>query len=168
MKDESFSRLLVDMNTSKLCTKCHITQNLDNFSKDSDKRDGLSSSCRDCRKIHRLEHLDAYKARDKKYYSTHVEQQSLYAKNRHLSIKKDVVLKYGGHCECCGIDRIEFMAIDHINGGGSEMRKDASMRGARFYRRLHKNPVSSEFRVLCHNCNVSLGMYGYCPHQENI
>jgi hypothetical protein len=30
---------------------------------------------------------------------------------------------------------------------------------------LIKNNFPDGFQVLCHNCNMSIGLYGYCPHQ---
>ena len=36
--------------------------------------------------------------------------------------------------------------------------------GVMFRRQRNNYPVG--FRVLCWNCNCSIGMYGECPHQE--
>lgn len=33
------------------------------------------------------------------------------------------------------------------------------------YRWLRINKYPKGFRTLCHNCNMSYGFYGYCPHQ---
>jgi len=35
-----------------------------------------------------------------------------------------------------------------------------------FYRWLKQNNFPEGFRVLCINCNFSLGIYGYCPHEK--
>jgi hypothetical protein len=78
-----------------------------------------------------------------------------------------VMMAYGGPiCSCdhngkpCGPHPIEFLAIDHINGDNKEVGKRC---GAVFYRRLKKLGYPPGFRVLCHNCNHSLGVRGYCP-----
>jgi len=65
-------------------------------------------------------------------------------------------------CNCCNEAHLEFLAIDHINGGGREHRK--SMKASNIYMALRKENLPTGYRVLCHNCNASLGYYGYCPH----
>lgn len=67
-------------------------------------------------------------------------------------------------CACCGENRIEFLGIDHIKGGGNRERKE--MGHGNIYQRLKVRGYPEGHRVLCHNCNMSLGFYGYCPHQK--
>lgn len=82
-------------------------------------------------------------------------------------LKLEVIGVYGGACECCGASNIEFLAIDHIAGGGNRHRKDNYMTaGKGTYIWLKRNNYPQGFRVLCHNCNHSIGQYGYCPHQK--
>jgi len=73
---------------------------------------------------------------------------------------------YGGaHCLCCGENHFEFLTLDHIGGGGAEHKRQLAVSGGyALYRRLKKQGFPSGLRVLCWNCNCSLGMYGYCPH----
>jgi len=70
-------------------------------------------------------------------------------------------------CECCGEDRIEFLAMDHVDGGGTKHKRQLQEDGSNLYRWLIENNFPKGFRVLCHNCNSSLGYYGYCPHKKN-
>lgn len=72
-----------------------------------------------------------------------------------------------GKCECCGERQWEFLAIDHINGGGNKHRyKDVGSRSSTsLYAWIIKNDYPPGFRVLCHNCNGVLTRYGYCPHE---
>lgn len=73
---------------------------------------------------------------------------------------------YGGKCACCGETRKEFLCIDHINGeGNKERRKTHKNGGVHFYAYLRRKGFPAGYRVLCHNCNMSLGTWGYCPHQ---
>lgn len=86
-------------------------------------------------------------------------------------LKKDVFDYYGGKCVCCGEDKIEFLTIDHINGGGAEHRKRVTGKrvgGIVFYLWLRKNkyPNDPPLQLLCWNCNCSKGYYGYCPHER--
>lgn len=70
-------------------------------------------------------------------------------------------------CKCCGESHTEFLAIDHENGGGSKHRKEIKKKCYSIYSFLIKNNFPKGFRVLCHNCNMSLGFYGYCPHDND-
>lgn len=84
-----------------------------------------------------------------------------------LKIKREVLDFYGGKCDCCQETRIEFLSIDHINGGGNKHRQELNISGGKeFYLWLRKNSFPTGYRVLCHNCNQSLGFYHYCPHKE--
>lgn len=74
-----------------------------------------------------------------------------------------VIEYYGGKCRCCGEKDYEFLCIDHIKGGG---RKHRDIVGANVDRWIIKNKFPKGFRILCHNCNMSMGMYGYCPHKK--
>jgi len=73
--------------------------------------------------------------------------------------KKDIP-----ECQCCGETILEFLTLDHINGGGTEERKKypATM----LFRKLRRENFPNGYRTLCYNCNCSLGRYGYCPHQK--
>jgi hypothetical protein len=80
--------------------------------------------------------------------------------------RRKVIDHYGGACACCGEDIFEFLAIDHIGGGGTQHRNALQMRGDQIIGWLVKNGLPDGFRVLCHNCNMALGFYGRCPHGE--
>lgn len=67
-------------------------------------------------------------------------------------------------CACCRECTYEFLAIDHINGGGTQHRKQL---GSKYiYSWLIKNNFPEGFQVLCHNCNSAKSFYGICPHEE--
>src|SRR5882672_6994904 len=71
-------------------------------------------------------------------------------------------------CACCNDKHDEFLCIDHINGGGNAHRRSLgkSMSSKNIYSYLFMNKFPEGFRVLCHNCNDSRGIYGYCPHER--
>lgn len=100
----------------------------------------------------------------------HREYQNAYNAN----LRRTVLTYYGGdpaECACCGEQQIEFLAIDHINGGGGQHRREiggpsGNAGGATLARWLKRNGYPDGFRVLCHNCNFSRGHYGACPHEK--
>lgn len=94
----------------------------------------------------------------------HRAAQNERNKKWRLKLRQEVIKAYGGVCQCCSESRIEFLAIDHIEGGGRKQRE--SIGGdAHFYSWLRKNNFPPGYRVMCHNCNFAKGKYGYCPHE---
>jgi hypothetical protein len=72
-------------------------------------------------------------------------------------------------CSCCGESIIEFLSIDHINGGGNSHRKMSKTKSTYHIlerEKREKGQYPEGYRVLCHNCNQAYGSYGYCPHKR--
>lgn len=88
------------------------------------------------------------------------------ARDRHRAYREQAIALYGGKCNCCGISTYEFLAIDHIKGGGTKERKEKWPNSQSFYRWIKENYVPDVYQILCHNCNSANGYYGYCPHQK--
>jgi Fe-S cluster biogenesis protein NfuA len=94
-------------------------------------------------------------------------EQGTAHKNRRNEIKKDIFIHYGGKCECCGIDNFSYLSVDHINNDGAKHRRELNLpAGSAFYGWIVKNNYPDGLRILCFNCNCSLGLNGYCPHQQ--
>lgn len=94
-----------------------------------------------------------------------------WAKQRNLEIRTQALLAYSDgspSCACCGECRYEFLALDHIGGGGNQHRlalTGTKKGGAKLYYWLRDNGYPKGFQVLCHNCNMAKGVYGQCPHR---
>lgn len=87
--------------------------------------------------------------------------------HRRYTAKQKIIEHYGGKCECCGESTYEFLSIDHINGDGHKhLVNGRKLGGFNLYNYLITHNFECEFdlRLLCHNCNQSLGIYGFCPH----
>lgn len=92
-------------------------------------------------------------------------------------LKRETMAAYGGVCAICGESHYECLTIDHSNGDGASFRRghgyvrddtnkpQSSFTGLKFYSWLKKNgfPQDLGLRVLCWNCNCSIGSYGYSP-----
>ena len=104
----------------------------------------------------------------KKYKES--KRKSLNRKKELRKQNKLIVLDHYGHkCFCCGENHFELLTIDHINGGGNKHRKElhsGKNDSYNLYKWLIKNNFPKEFRILCFNCNISRGLYGYCPHKN--
>ena len=73
----------------------------------------------------------------------------------------EIVTLLGNQCRCCGESTFEFLAIDHVYGGGRQARINGNT-ALSFFATVRKSPHC--YRLLCHNCNMAYGRYGFCPH----
>jgi hypothetical protein len=93
-----------------------------------------------------------------------------FSKHQRAKNKIAAIRHYSGGkmaCACCGETTLEFLGIDHINGGGTKHRKKLGNPGGFvFYIWLRLKGYPLGYRVLCQNCNLVYGTYGYCPHQS--
>ena len=80
--------------------------------------------------------------------------------------KRVVIDHYGSECVCCHESEIEFLGIDHKNGGGTQHRKEVGG-GYAFYAWVIRNGFPDDLQVLCHNCNMATAHGRVCPHQRN-
>ena len=89
-----------------------------------------------------------------------------FRRQRRIELRNLVLMAYGGPiCKCCGETEIDFLQIDHIDGGGKKHSKQINHD---LYRWLKKNNFPPGFQVLCCNCNFAKGAYGTCPHQRKV
>lgn len=106
---------------------------------------GLDSQCRKCRCKYAREKHPAYR----------------------LKLKIEVLTAYSNgipRCECCKVEFLEFLTLDHVHGGGTQERRKLGQN--QIFARLRRENYPPGFRVLCFSCNWSYGCYGYCPHQK--
>jgi hypothetical protein len=128
------------------------------FYKDRTRHDGLTQYCKSCvlgrSKIRYNKNPDKYASKSHIYYR---------------KIKLEAMSHYGGVCQCCSEDRLDFLTLDHINQDGAEHRRKMDFNhtgtGFNFYLWLRKsNWPDLGLQVLCHNCNGARGSNGVCPH----
>lgn len=113
----------------------------------------------------RRNNLELVKERQKLYREANAEVLAEKDRAKTRKLKQEVILAYGDNCDCCKETTMEFLTIDHIDGGGGTHRKEVGY-GQRFYKWLKDNNYPQGYRVLCFNCNCSLGLRGYCPHKD--
>jgi len=101
-----------------------------------------------------------------KYRETIRATDNQEKKERRRICKQRAIEHYDSRCACCGETKIEFLTIDHINGGGKRHKK--TFNGRTISEWLCDNNFPDGFRLLCMNCNFAFGQFGYCPHNRSI
>ncbi len=88
------------------------------------------------------------------------EQERLH----YIELRKQALTYYGGKCECCGEPRCDMLTFDHKIQTKHKVRGVALTYGV--IREYEKSGYpNAKYRVLCWNCNIARGFYGYCPHK---
>lgn len=150
--DENFAKGL------KLCTQCKHLVKIEEFPKILHGRLKLKSWCHSCTKSYAVRLRNRY-----------LPAKRLSSRESRAALRIEVLSYYSRdpfepQCECCLENKIEFLALDHIYGGGNKHKKEVR----HVFSWAKRNGYPPMFRVLCHNCNQSLGAYGYCPHEKEI
>lgn len=101
-----------------------------------------------------------------------LKKENLKSIENTKKVKKDVIIHYGGKCNCCNETNIAFLVIDHINNDGNIHRKkifgkNVGQAGKQFYKWIIKNNYPLNLQVLCFNCNWGKHHNnGICPHKN--
>ena len=100
------------------------------------------------------------------YCQVHAEVARRRNRKRLQRAKREVLMHYGNcRCACCGETQMEFLSIDHMNGGGRRHRSDFGIGNMYVWLRKHNFPDG--YQVLCMNCNFAKGRFGRCPHEDS-
>ena len=102
-----------------------------------------------------------------KHYYRNRESNDVYNRRYREKLRDAAFEAYGGYrCSCCGEKHKEFLTFDHTDGDGADHRREIGRGSHNLILWLKRNNYPPGFRVLCMNCNFSLGMHGYCPHRK--
>lgn len=164
---------MVAHNDVKHCPSCNRDKLLDDFHIDSRTKDKRQLYCKICKKKRsKLYYSDNKKElKSKRSSKGRTEEKRKYDREYFSKysrrLKEEVFAHYGGKCECCSENGLDFLAIDHIDGDGWTKRKLGEHgSGKKMYAFLKKNGYPIGFRVLCHNCNFSAHLHnGICSHK---
>ena len=108
---------------------------------------------------------DSCNANRLRWHADNRERSNAKSAEYRRRLKSTVLSAYGAVCACCGETRPEFLTIDHVEGGGRRHR--ATFKSpVQFWKWVVDSDFPENLRVLCMNCNLSFGVYGYCPHQR--
>lgn len=141
---------------SAVCRECRITRERER-QRQRETEWRCTPQQREKRRLYRRKRHRNRTSAEKREYST-------YQRTIRQRLRLEVLNHYapgGPSCACCGETVIEFLCIDHVNGGGAKHRKSIN---GNLYNWLKREGFPKGFRVLCYNCNAALGHYGRCPH----
>lgn len=126
----------------KICTKCNIEKPLSEFYKNKTKKDGLTSYCKDCKRIYNEDHYNKTKE---------VWKDSRADSRRDISRRnQDWVINYLNDHPCvdCDIDDIRVLEFDHLSDKVANVAN--LMTGS-----LEKLQIEiAKCEVRCRNCHV--------------
>ena len=97
------------------------------------------------------------------------ETQRTQERQHYKLLRTKAIALYGGKCECCGEARYDMLTFDHKM---PTSHKDKIKGVALVYEVIREHERSghpnNKYRLLCWNCNMSRGFYGYCPHTGEV
>ena len=109
---------------------------------------------------YRAANKEKISSRGKLYFK---ERGRAKQQERRTALRREVLAAYGSKCQCCGETEFQFLAVDHIDGGGAKHRRETSNN---VYQWLKKHDYPTGYQILCHNCNMAKGLYNQCPHNQ--
>ncbi len=134
------------------CKSCLQTLSADTFYKDINSPNGCMPICKDCHKQQRNTPEGKVASQQKKL--------RLRAK-----LRQEAFTTMGGECVCCGENNFNNLSTNHINNDGAEHRRaDKSSIDILQWLRNNDYP-QGVVEVMCFNCNLAHGYFGYCPHK---
>ena len=156
---------------TKRCPRCKKRKSVTKFHGARQARDGLSTWCKICNsEVHanyRQKNDDKIKKMKARDYQKNLISNRTRALSMRRRLRAQVLHAYGGKnpkCVCCREDKTEFLAIDHIRGGGGKHLR--AIKNS-LYQWLKQHGFPKGFRILCFNCNHAYSSYGYCPHKQH-
>jgi len=106
---------------------------------------------------YRKAHLELYNKASLEFYYKNRSRILERQRRKTAETKRDVLVHYSlrdsPQCAHCGIDDVDVLCIDHVDGCGNLKRRTYGA-GSGFYIWLKKNNYPRGFQVLCANCNL--------------
>jgi hypothetical protein len=150
----------------KRCTRCGEVKPRAAFHLSRTEATGMQAWCKACQLLGEREYRGRHPERVRAVSKRTQERLGPgYYRERHQILKRQMVAAYGGKCDCCGETEIEFLSLDHVNGGGHRHR--IAVGGARSLLRILRDAgwPKEGYRLLCMNCQFGFRYGRTCPHQ---
>lgn len=97
-----------------------------------------------------------------------ISKSSMKISQEYYKLRYLIINHYGMHCNCCGIQYIHILTIDHINGDGYLFKKNNPKvgQGLGFFKWIIQNNFPKDLQILCRNCNCAKRNSKQCPHER--
>ena len=115
------------------------------------------------------ENKDRVLEKSRRWRHKNRERYNQLCADTRMRLRMQVMRHYGGDppmCACCGETELDFLTIDHINGGGRKHREVVGGGGWVLYSDIRARGYPNGLQVLCFNCNQAKGFRGMCPHMR--
>lgn len=113
------------------------------------------------------------KKRHREYQFKNKDKHAEYHKKRNAEKRREVLLHYSDsidiQCKCCETKVLDFLTLDHINGGGRQHRLATTHSTVGYLHTLHEQTGKwlEGFQVLCMNCNWYKHLNGECSIENH-
>ena len=128
------------MNT-KFCNSCGVEKPVQEFNKNSKKKDGLQTQCRFCTRKAIKNHY----SNNKKYYSNRNKTSRIKLQQKFLDYIKSL------SCTKCGENHPATLDFDHIDRTQKTKTISSMIRGRETWEKILKE--MEKCQVLCSNCH---------------
>ena len=133
-------RELKIVSNEKICSRCQIQRDINQFGLHPNGKDGRRTICNKCRC------LDAKRNRDN---NPELRQRLLDGGKARAALRRIEVIKFlGSKCVKCGFDDERALQVDHVNSDGF---KDKNISASKRFARIQETP--ERYQLLCANCN---------------
>ena len=163
----------------KTCPRCKEEQKVEEFYWKTRKLpSGVTKKyrytyCKSCAKQQRKDQRKADPEKDnamrlkwKKANPERTRELNKKSRKKMAKIEKKKLLDaYGGKCECCGETDPHFLTLEHKNGV-PDHHKINGRRKSHVYKLVEQEGYPDDYCLLCYNCNMAKGNYGFCPHDK--
>lgn len=110
------------------------------------------------------------KAEERRQRVKHTEQfkkwNAATVRRQNAQVRAEMIVAYGGRCQCCGETEARFLTLEHKNNDGAHERR--SQQQSSIIRRLRREGWPKDaYTVLCANCNMAR-KWGQCPHETTF
>ncbi len=107
---------------------------------------------------YRNAHREEIRVRERECYQGQTKKAKTAGEKYRKKLKEQIIKHYSNgtiKCVRCGVDDIDMLCLDHINGNGNGHRRSIGITsGYAFYRWIISENFPLGFQTLCYNCNM--------------
>jgi len=147
----------------KICARCKIAKKLSLFYRNCKSKDLATSRCIKCiKEVHKKDYAEnkaKFKVWSKNSYIKNFRTRQKWNAEKYRKSLANLLEILGNRCVKCGITDKRILQLDHVNGGGSQDRRNNST-GYLYYQKIADSILKGNkgFQLLCANCNLVAGI----------